>query len=55
MSWSLTRSLSRAINGLQQAITGIAESLDFTRRAPQDSRTNWVPPPRLQQPDWQAA
>ena len=37
MSWSLTRSLSRAINGLQQAITGIADSLDFTRRAPQDS------------------
>jgi len=37
MSWSLARSLSRAINGLQHAISGIADSLDFTRRAPQDS------------------
>ena len=38
MSWSLTRSLSRAIQGLQSAITVIAESLDFTRRAPQNSQ-----------------
>ena len=37
MSWSLTRSLSRAIRGMQDAITGIADSLDFTRRAPQGS------------------
>jgi len=29
--------LSRAIRGMQDAITGIADSLDFTRRAPQGS------------------
>ncbi|WP_293766102.1 methyl-accepting chemotaxis protein [uncultured Aquitalea sp.] len=38
IGWSLARSISRAISGLQGAISDIAGSLDFTRRAPADSQ-----------------